>query len=376
MAEPYQPKRRPIDPSVLNQTPAPQEVKEEPVIMRPQQDPTPPNMPMREGGLQIQGNVPPAFREALAAAKKPAATLPQMHQAVPESMPTQPPMTRQRPAEQPSDGILTRGGAKLNELINGIAAHSVPYEEITLPSKGRFYDGTDGPTDGKLHIRPMTGEEEQILSTPRFVKKGQAINMIFNRCMQEKFNSETFITPDRTYLLIYLRGISYTPEYDVEVKCPHCDRKFATTIDLNALYVDYCEDSFSVSNLTDKLPATGYRFTYRLSSGADERMIQEYRDRKLRFDASGQADDTLIYRTSLMIDDIEGISDKGEILALLKKLPIRDVAYLRNTVNEPPFGVETTVEIPCPGCLADFEIELPLEANFFFPRRRREKTQA
>ncbi|WP_447516277.1 hypothetical protein, partial [Clostridioides difficile] len=64
----------------------------------------------------------------------------------------------------------------------------------------------------------MTGEEEQILATPRFVRKGQAINMIFQRCLKEQFRPEQFLTIDRTYILIYLRGISYSPNYDVEVK--------------------------------------------------------------------------------------------------------------------------------------------------------------
>ena len=84
------------------------------------------------------------------------------------------------------------------------------YEEILLPSKGKFYDGTNGPSDGIISLRPMTGEEEQILATPRFVRKGQAINMIFQKCIKENFKVENFLTVDRTYMLLYLRGISYS----------------------------------------------------------------------------------------------------------------------------------------------------------------------
>jgi hypothetical protein len=372
MSETYQPKRRAIDPSIA--TPPTEDVANvptpEPETQAETQAPAtamptpPPNFAVPEGaGLQITGRVPAAFQKILA--EKGGATQERDKTARPVS-------NTKLSANDPE------GGSRLAEIIQNIQTKTTLYEEVILPSKGRFYDGEDGPTDGVIHIRPMTGEEEQILATPRFVKKGQAINMIFNRCMQEKFNSEAFITPDRTYLLIYLRGISYTQDYEVEVKCPHCDRKFSTNIDLNGLYVESCPDDYSVSNLSDTLPTTELKFNYRLSTGMDEQRIQEYRDRKLRggFDTSGQADDTLIYRTSLMIEDIEGITDKNELVALLKKLPINDVAYLRNVVNQPPFGVETTVEIPCPGCLADFEIELPLEANFFFPRAKRKTTHA
>lgn len=282
-----------------------------------------------------------------------------------------------RPAQKQQEMRVT-GSGKLEELIAGIGSRgSMIYEKVELPSRGKFYDGENGPTDGIIHLRPMTGEEEEILATPRFVKKGQAINMIFNRCMQESFDAANFLTQDRTYMLIYLRGISYTPEYDVEVRDPETDQTFATTINLNELYVDYCEENFGAQNLEDALPVTGYKFRYRLAVGKDEQEIQEHRERRAKnFDLSGQADDTLIYRTAHLIEEIEGLTDKREIQTLLKKLPIQDVAYLRTVVNEPPFGVDTKVNITNPYSLRDFEIELPLESNFFFPRAKRRKTEA
>lgn len=305
-----------------------------------------------EAGGPVQGAVPEIFKKVASQAK---------------SQPRRP--------ERDSEMRVT-GSGKLEELIAGIGAKgNMVYERVELPSKGKFYDGENGPKDGVIHLRPMTGEEEEILATPRFVKKGQAINMIFNRCMREQYDSSNFLTQDRTYMLIYLRGISYTPEYDVEVKDPDSDQTFATTINLNDLYVDYCGPEFGPENLEDALPTTGYRFRYRLAVGSDEQQIQDYRERRAKnFDLSGQADDTLIYRTAHLIEEIEGLTDKYEIQTLLKKLPIQDVAYLRTVVNEPPFGVDTKVSITNPYTLRDFEIELPLEANFFFPRAKRKKT--
>lgn len=301
----------------------------------------------------VQGDVPEIFKKVASKVKGPTAK-----------------------AQNRDSEMRVTGSGKLEELIAGIGAKgNMVYERIELPSKGKFYDGENGPKDGVIHLRPMTGEEEEILATPRFVKKGQAINMIFNRCMREQYNSSSFLTQDRTYMLIYLRGISYTPEYDVEVKDPDSDQTFATTINLNDLYVDYCEADFGPENLEDTLPTTGYRFRYRLAIGSDEQQIQDYRERRAKnFDLSGQADDTLIYRTAHLIEEIEGLTDKYEIQTLLKKLPIQDVAYLRTVVNEPPFGVDTKVNITNPYTLRDFEIELPLEANFFFPRAKRKKT--
>ena len=315
--------------------------------------------PSPDATVQVTGNVPEGFKKMLAEKRQRGAQ-----------------SSQKSPQEKNSPEMRITGSGKLEELIAGISGKGgMVYEAVRLPSKGKFYDGENGPSDGTIHIRPMTGEEEEILATPRFVKKGQAINMIFNRCMRENYDSSNFLTQDRTYMLIYLRGISYTPDYDVEIRDPESDQTFATTINLSELYVDYCPETFSQESLVDKLPVTGYTFKYRLAVGRDEQEIQQYRDRRAKnFDLSAQADDTLLYRTAHLVEEIEGLTDKLEIQTLLKKLPIQDVAYLRTVVNEPPFGVDTKISVTNPYTMRDFEVELPLESNFFFPRARRNQT--
>ena len=246
--------------------------------------------------------------------------------------------------------------------------HNAVYDEIALPSKGRFYDDVSAPANGIISIRPMTGEEENILATQRFVKKGEAINMIFKRCMKENYNPAQFLTIDRTFMLIYLRGISYSTSYEVKVKCSECDEGFVTAINLGALHVDQCPDNYG-PDLNDVLPKTQLPFSYKLSSGKDEQEINAYRERKVKAFGDQGTDDTLIYRTATLLNHIDGIRDKNELQVLLKSLPISDGAYIRNCINEPPFGVDTNIEISCPNCLREFEVDLPLEASFFFPRR-------
>jgi len=369
--ETFRPQRRPItDEDVSQGAPAPeqagptanQQKLDQMAEMRQQVaeeagQTTPQSPSDGERGFEVQGPIPPAMQKAIQQKRQQGA---------------EPARGRTREAPQAGPQMRVTGSNKLEELLAAIQDKTTVYEPVELPSKGKFYDGVDGPTDGIVHLRPMTGEEEEILATPRFVRKGQAINMIFKRCMQEKsFDPQKFVTADRTYLLIYLRGISYTPEYDVEVRCTECETKFATVVDLNSLYVDQCPADFALESLSGTLPTTGLSYTYRLSRGADEQDIQEHRDRKMKgFDTAGMADDTLIYRTAQLLESIEGLTDKHELVQLLKRLPINDVAHLRNTVNDPPFGVDTNVEINCPSCLADFTVDLPLEANFFFPRRK------
>lgn len=305
--------------------------------------------PQGEPGFQMTGSMPP---ELAAKFKKTGTNTMSM---------------KQKPVLNPK--FRSGGSSKLSDLLQKIGT---VYEKIELPSKGKFYNGEDGPADGILHIRPMTGEEEEILATQRIVRKGDAIDMIFSSCISEQYNPDNFLVVDRTYLLIYLRGISYTPRYEVEIKCTECTTKFNTVIDLNDLSIEPCDEEFNEESLKGVLPVTGYSFSYHLARGTDEKRIQDYRQRKIKhFETSGNTDDTLLYKTAVLLNEVEGLSDKMELQVLLKKLPIQDVAHLRNIVSDEPFGVDTNVGIICPACSCEMEMELPLEANFFFPRTKK-----
>lgn len=330
--------------------------------------------PISDAPFEISGNIPPEFRQILQQRQTTQApSSPAKETDEPGSYESfeAPPERPRKKKPTPDAKIRVQGSDQLESLLQKLADKH-HWESFTFPSKSRFYDGIPET----IHIRPMTGEEEQILATPRWVKRGKAIDMIFQRCIRESVSTEELLSIDRTHLLIYLRGISYTPEYDVEIKCPNCSMKFSTVIDLNDLEVETCPDDFSGESLEGTLPTSGFSYRYRLATGADEQEISNYRERRIQQWGDQSDDDTLLYRTALLLEEIEGVTMKKELAMLLKRLPINDVAHLRNMINDPPFGVDTEVPMVCPACTEEFEIDLPLETNFFFPRKRQERAQA
>ncbi len=268
---------------------------------------------------------------------------------------------------------------KFEEVMSKLTRKSGNYEEIELPSRGKFYLRGEGPGNGILHIRPMTGNEEQILTTPRYVKKNQTLNMIFKECIGEQINPDMLLSEDRTYLLIYLRGISYSPFYDVEIKCPECTKTFQHQIHLGGLDVDYCPEDFGPDDLFDTLPNSGLNIRYRLSTGRDETSVQEQKDQRIKQWGADVADDTTLFRSSMLIDEVDGITNKLMIQQIVSRLPIGDMAYLRELLNEPPFGVNTKVGVICPHCAHEFQVDMPMELGFFFPKpilQKRKKQRA
>lgn len=350
---------------------------------RPERSPVKGGFP--SNNLEIKGNIPPELLEKLQqnSTKQNFEEVEEM--VVPEITPPQkaPSLIKKKKENLANAFNPVSVSNTLQSILEDVKETSSTYEKITLPSLGKFYDGTNGPTDGVLHIRPMTGAEEQILATQRFVKKGVAIDMIFNKCIKEskQYSSEKFLDVDRTYLLIYLRGISYGPEYDVEITCPFTDNTFPYTINLDTdLSVERCPDDFGPENLYGVLPSSKLEFTYRLPDGQDTQKIMNHRERNLKFDVSNQADDTLLYRTALLINEIGNekgvITDEKEILILLKNLKMEDLAYLRSKVTEEPFGVNSKLKIISPYTQQEFEQELPYGTSFFLPTARKEVTQA
>lgn len=242
------------------------------------------------------------------------------------------------------------------------------YEEVVLPSRGCFYEGKF--PEGKIHVKPMTMKEEKLLATQRLIRTGKAIDMIFESCMQETFPAEELLSIDRTFLLIWLRGISYGSEYDVNVKCPNCNNSFPETINLSELPVDFADEGASEPK-GSVFPRCGHPFKYRFSRGKDEAALARHRERKARAYGDDAIDDTLVARDSMLIVEIGGFTNKQEISVILESLSMEDATHLRSLFREPGFGVKTLLPLICPFCSSDFDVDLPMDANFFFPQRMR-----
>lgn len=350
----------------------------EPGQAAPQSAPMPMPQIKPMDGVQVSGQLPPQLQQMLQqrAAQEinettmPAASTPMQ----PRPQPQQNTGFKHETDSQSAIGITNTGNSSLDELLSGVTS-LYQYDPVTLPSMGRLYDGR-GPGSGVIHIRPMTGREEQYLATQRYARGNAATNAIFKNCIRENIDVSKLLVEDRTYLLIYLRGISYGHMYDIQVKCEGCGESFEKSVNLNDMVVTRCPETFTADNLIDKLPVSNYRFKYRLPTGEDEVEVSEYRQRRLR-QFPDSLDDTFFHRATLLLDYIGNdnvtLTEKHAIKSLLPQMPIADVNYLRNVLNEPPFGVNTDITVLCSSCFHEFPVTVPMELSFFFPKNKKEQ---
>jgi len=238
------------------------------------------------------------------------------------------------------------------------------YEQVELPSKGQLYP-KEWTTNGKISVRALTIREEKILSTVRLVKTGKALDMVFRACIQKpEINVSELLSGDRSFLLFYLRCISYGAAYEYKINCPACNTQFENIFNLNEITTRYLADNFK-EPIDFTLPLSKKRVAYKLMRGADELAILEDQERRLSNFSADQIDNTISYKLSRSIELVENVTDKKEIEKFVDMMLAGDAAALRQDMNEKDCGVDIEVKHICPKCANEFAVDLPLTVDFF-----------
>lgn len=238
------------------------------------------------------------------------------------------------------------------------------FEKIELPSKGKFYP-KEWTENGKIGVRPMTIEEEMVLTTPRYIKKGIALDMVFKACLENKsIDTQELLSGDRSYLLYSLRCMSYGAAYDYEIKCPNCNHRIKDTYNLNNVKVKSVEDD-QIEPFSFTLPISKKNIKFRFMRGKDELKLVQNREYRLNTFNADQVDNTLFERFSLVVEEYDSIVDKLKIDRELKGLIAGDAAALREKMVEVEPGVETIAQVVCPSCGEDSSVDVPLSTSFF-----------
>ena len=238
------------------------------------------------------------------------------------------------------------------------------FEKIELPSKGKFYPA-DWAKDGMISLRPMTIEEEMILTTARYVKRGIALDMVFKACLENKsIDTQELLSGDRSFLLYSLRCMSYGAAYDYEVKCPNCGHKIKDTYNLNEIKIRSIAAGVT-EPVSFTLPIGKKTLKFRFMRGKDELKIIQNREYRLNTFNADVLDNTILDRFTLVVDEFDGLVDKAKIDKELKGLIAGDAAALRDKMNEIEPGVETMATVVCPSCSDQSTIDVPISTSFF-----------
>ena len=257
-----------------------------------------------------------------------------------------------------------------------------PTELVDLPSRGQYYpEGHPLKDQESVEIRQMTAKEEDILTNKSFIKKGVVIDKLVESVLVDRtIDVSSLLVGDKNAIMIALRISGYGPEYDVGLICTECGNKNQKKINLEEAEVydsgkiidvaagneDLKHERLPNGSVLVKLPRTGWYAECRLLTGADEKRLLNYVEAKRR---GGETEElTLTEQLFLIVDSINGVTDKEELSKGIKGMPAYDAKHLRTVYQKLIPNVKIMSKYNCSACLAEQEVEVPFTQEFFWPK--------
>ena len=251
--------------------------------------------------------------------------------------------------------------------------YQFPAEVIDLPSRGKCYP-TDHPlSSGTIEIKYMTAKEEDILASQNLIKKGIALDKLFESVVISKgVEIGDIFVGDKNAILLATRILGYGSDYKVEVIDPFSGESQKVTIDLSKIKIKEVDfDKLNPENSYDFiLPFSKTPIKYKLLTHSDEQSINADMTSLQRLSKTGSDSPTHEVTTRLryMIIEVDGSSEVGVINKWINNgFLARDSRSFRNHIKTTSPDVELTYQFVSDLTGESEEMTIPFGINFFYP---------
>ena len=247
----------------------------------------------------------------------------------------------------------------------------VPVETVPLPSKGLIYS-----QDSWFHmketvdIKSMTANEEDILASQAYVKKGTVIEELIKSCVMDKnADVDNLLIGDKNALAMAIRITGYGSQYDCNVFCVHCQYKNNKIFDLTTLGIKPLGAS-PIENGKNRfsyiLPVTKKSVVFKIMTTKDVNDLEKNLENKRQL-LGEMSIGTITSNLLNQIISIDGIEDRGKINEFVNIMPAFDSRSLRSYILKIQPGIDMDVNFNCENCNRENKTSLPINANFFWP---------
>jgi hypothetical protein len=258
---------------------------------------------------------------------------------------------------------------------------TVPTEFVDLPSRGLYYPKSH-PLCGvdSIEMKHMTAKEEDILASQSLIKKGVTIERLLESLIvDESVQIRDLLVGDRNAITVAARISGYGAEYKTKFPCPACAIENDFSFDLlDAAIVGAGHNAEDLNNdlenveVTDKgtfivtLPKSGHAVEIRLMTGVDEENLETFRKRK---EKKGLPESFLTDTLKAIVVGVDGVEDRDLIGKFVDVMPALDSKFLRGVYVELIPNIDMTQEFHCSSCDHQQDLEVPVTAEFFWPRQ-------
>jgi len=221
-----------------------------------------------------------------------------------------------------------------------------------------------------IEIRYMTAKEEDILASTALMNKGLTINRLLSNLILLDIEPDTLLIGDRNAIMIAARISAYGSAYNAQVKCQECYVKDPYTFSLvktnlteNCFDQNFLEENNAVFNQETKtfdvvLPKSNTTVGVRLFDGIDEKTIDK--------DIGEETAITSIL--SKFIVSAAGKTDPEFVDSFINSMLASDSKHIRNLYPKLAPNIDLKQGFLCGNCAHKEDMEVPLSAEFFWPR--------
>lgn len=238
---------------------------------------------------------------------------------------------------------------------------------FTLPCG--YIDGT-GTLHTEVEVREITGNEEDMFVSSAIPDSKKLSELIY-RCTtrigtvtdrgQLSQVCKELPVGDRVFLMFAIRRATFGDSYPFEDECPECKKKRLYEINLKDL--DMKEMTDKTKRIFEAVLSNGKKVEFRTLLGLDEEKLSKFQKK----------DDAL---SQMMLTRITAYNGLPVTLDVLKGLSMKLRQEIRELFDQVDGGVDTTLEMECPDCGAEFERDIDVsQPGFFFPSQVRKTSK-
>lgn len=237
---------------------------------------------------------------------------------------------------------------------------TIAYDVVELPSRGLMY-----PSKTKaVKVAYLTAADENILSSPNLVAKGDVITELLKRkILTKEVPVEELTVEDQQAILIFLRNTAFGPELKLSLKDPKTEEVFEHTVDLSELtYKEFNLKEDENGDYPYRMEKSGVDITFNFLSNKDEEELS-----LIERNWNGLGNPPIITkRLEKLIKSVAGNPDPMNIRNFIETLPILDSQKFRKYVADNKPGVDLTQQVIAPsGEQVTFRIDFGVD--FFRP---------
>ena len=208
----------------------------------------------------------------------------------------------------------------------------------------------------------MTTKDEDILTNQSYIKNGTVLDrLIQSLIVDKKIRVKDLFVGDKNALLVASRVFGYGPEYKCGVKCPACGTEATHYFDLQDLDQVPFEENILKHNAEVNYETKSFFLTIPRSKVRLElRLLKEEKDKS-------KNKNSLVTLYKRIIKSVNGNSDLNYISQYVDSMAAVDSRFLRHVYSKLIPDVDFTADYECEECSTLTKVEVPLNAEFFWP---------